>query len=343
MRSIILWLTGTVIAFTVSLAPADTVYQWTDQHGNTVLGDAPPTDARPSRRIEVIDRLPTVIVDPDRAGRQNRWAAPAESAASTPGPDPAETASETNPLRPAANNPVDAIFKPLQRQAWLLLLVPIATGMLGLGLRLALFAGLKGRAGEKAVAGLIRRSGLPALHDIVLPTDTGKLTQIDHLVRLPAALAVIETKAYSGLITGRMADRNWVQHFGTRKVKIGNPMRQNYGHIKAVKAIAPDVSVQGAVVYAANAKLGDHLPLEVMHLPGLKKWLAKEAQAQASENIDQAWRRIEQKARTDRRAHRQHLSELQAAHGKDHRQLLGWILIALGCAGLVLWYQLYRD
>jgi len=55
-------------------------------------------------------------------------------------------------------------------------------------------AELKGRKGEAAVAEVLARAGLPALHDVIVQDDWG-LTQVDHLVRLPDGIAVLETKA----------------------------------------------------------------------------------------------------------------------------------------------------
>ncbi len=71
-------------------------------------------------------------------------------------------------------------------------------------------AELKGRQGEAAVAAVLDRLGVPALHDVVLADRLG-LTQVDHLVRLADGILVLETKAYAGMVTGRVRDREWVR------------------------------------------------------------------------------------------------------------------------------------
>ena len=69
------------------------------------------------------------------------------------------------------------------------------------------------------------------LHDIMLPTDDGTTTQIDHIIVSQWGVFVIETKTYSGWIYGDEYEPQWtVVHFN-RKDRFQNPLRQNYKHI----------------------------------------------------------------------------------------------------------------
>lgn len=69
------------------------------------------------------------------------------------------------------------------------------------------------------------------LHDIMLPTDDGTTTQIDHIIVSRWGVFVIETKTYSGWIYGDEYEPQWtVVHF-KRKDRFQNPLRQNYKHI----------------------------------------------------------------------------------------------------------------
>ena len=74
---------------------------------------------------------------------------------------------------------------------------------LGLALALAAWRAqrgwLRGLLGEWRVARLLRLHGLEARHDVLLPRPDGTgWTQIDHLVRLPDRILVIETKNLGG-------------------------------------------------------------------------------------------------------------------------------------------------
>ena len=58
--------------------------------------------------------------------------------------------------------------------------------------------------------------------------------QIDHVIISQYGIFSIETKQYNGYITGNKYDKNWVRHAGKNKYYYINPIRQNYGHCKAL-------------------------------------------------------------------------------------------------------------
>lgn len=61
--------------------------------------------------------------------------------------------------------------------------------------------------------------------------------QIDHVVISPYGIFSIETKQYNGYITGSKYDKKWVRHSGKNKYYYTNPIRQNYGHCKALEEL----------------------------------------------------------------------------------------------------------
>jgi hypothetical protein len=66
------------------------------------------------------------------------------------------------------------------------------------------------------------------------PKSRTGYSQIDHLVISPYGLFVIETKNYSGEIKGKREDKTWLVN---NRFKMFNPLRQNYGHMKAIESI----------------------------------------------------------------------------------------------------------
>lgn len=82
-----------------------------------------------------------------------------------------------------------------------------------------------------------------------LPKDTYKIIndvlikigektyQIDHIVVSLYGIFVIETKQYNGYITGNKYDKKWVRNFGKKTYYYTNPIRQNYGHVKAISEL----------------------------------------------------------------------------------------------------------
>ena len=72
------------------------------------------------------------------------------------------------------------------------------------------------------------------LNDIMILVNN-KTHQIDHIVLSKYGIFVIETKQYNGYITGDKYDNKWVRHLkNNQQVYYTNPIRQNYGHVKAI-------------------------------------------------------------------------------------------------------------
>ncbi len=72
------------------------------------------------------------------------------------------------------------------------------------------------------------------LNDIMIEVS-GKTHQIDHIVLSKYGIFVIETKQYNGYIVGNKYDNKWVRYIkGRNPIYYTNPIRQNYGHVKAI-------------------------------------------------------------------------------------------------------------
>ena len=97
---------------------------------------------------------------------------------------------------------------------------------------------VKGKTGELYVSALLK--GLPEekyilLNDVMLPTGKGT-TQIDHVLLSIYGIFVIETKNYKGWIYGGEYSEHWTQNIWGNKYKLYNPILQNQGHVKALRA-----------------------------------------------------------------------------------------------------------
>lgn len=174
---------------------------------------------------------------------------------------------------------------------------------LGLGLACAAWRAqrswLRGLLGEWRVARLLRRHGLCARHDVLLPHPDGAgWTQIDHLVRLPDRILVIETKNLGGRLSGNARDARWTQRFGRRSFSILNPLHQNALHLRAVRfVVGRDVRLQGLVLLVGRAWIDERLPPGCFRLPGFIR-LLREATLRdrvgplGHDWLDRAWNRL---------------------------------------------------
>jgi hypothetical protein len=66
------------------------------------------------------------------------------------------------------------------------------------------------------------------------PKSRTGFSQTDHVVISPYGLFVIETKNYSGVIKGGREDKQWTV---SSRFRMYNPLKQNYGHIKALEGV----------------------------------------------------------------------------------------------------------
>ena len=95
---------------------------------------------------------------------------------------------------------------------------------------------IKGNTGELIIK--LKLAQLPkyrykVLNNIMLKTKNGT-TQIDHIVVSEYGIFVIETKNYTGLITGNTNTLEWTKNMFGKKFKFRNPILQNKGHIIAL-------------------------------------------------------------------------------------------------------------
>ena len=123
---------------------------------------------------------------------------------------------------------------------------------------------LRGLVGEWKVRRPLQRHSAEAMHDVLLrrPDSTG-WTQIDHLVRLPDRILVLETKNLGGRLTASERDGRWTQRFRPgRNSSVQNPLRQNALHLAAVRAAAGrEVRLQGLVLLVGQAWVYERLPM----------------------------------------------------------------------------------
>lgn len=104
------------------------------------------------------------------------------------------------------------------------------------------------------------------LHNIMLPTEDGATTQIDHIVVSQWGIFVIETKTYSGWVFGDAKSSQWtVTHF-KRKDRFQNPLRQNYKHIATLSECLgiSEEYFKTIVAFSGETTFKTQVPPEVM-------------------------------------------------------------------------------
>lgn len=120
---------------------------------------------------------------------------------------------------------------------------------------------LKGYLGEAKVKRILSRFHSKecfSAHDFLIPggRDT---TQLDHVLINRHGIFVIETKNYTGRITGGTDTQMWTQHTPhSEPRKFLNPLKQNESHVKALRKILrkyPRIPVHNIVVFSDKCSI----------------------------------------------------------------------------------------
>jgi len=96
------------------------------------------------------------------------------------------------------------------------------------------------RSERELVLSLLKsgRSPKALYHDLMLEKERGGYSQIDAVLATKVGIIVFEVKDYIGWIYGNCGHAKWTQvtAYGQSKYRFYNPVKQNEGHIKSLKA-----------------------------------------------------------------------------------------------------------
>ncbi len=116
---------------------------------------------------------------------------------------------------------------------------------------------VRGAEGEARVAAFLATLDGKVLNNVLLPLAEG-LTQIDHIFITDDCVYVVETKNYNGEVEVSTEDTWRVTYVNGKVFMMYNPVKQNIGHVKAVKALL-GVDVKSVVVFCGqSAKVVNH-------------------------------------------------------------------------------------
>nr|WP_275415050.1 nuclease-related domain-containing protein [Novacetimonas pomaceti] len=162
-------------------------------------------------------------------------------------------------------------------------------------------AAIQGEKGESAVAHVLDLSGLAVLHNAILPTGDGRMTQIDRLFLSPRGIHVVETKRYGGELTEHTEDERWRQRFAGEAPDA--PPRLIYSPVCRMPPIAgpfyaltrlvdPTIHIFSHVAMTGTAVLSPALVACTLSLSGLETLLHGLERNVPRGTLIDAWRRI---------------------------------------------------
>ncbi len=177
---------------------------------------------------------------------------------------------------------------------------------------------VRGWIGE-VVVGLSMRLSLDRkvyrpFHNIIVPSKRGT-AQIDHLLVSPFGIFVVETKNFSGHIFGSEHSQRWTQCFGRNKFTFQNPLRQNFGHIKALSSYLglKNQYFHSVILFVGDCSIRTPVPDNVICGGGLSSFLGRHREVHFSDSevarISAVLGALKRDRSLNRRAHLKSLRE----------------------------------
>ncbi|SIS83182.1 nuclease-related domain-containing protein [Alicyclobacillus vulcanalis] len=198
--------------------------------------------------------------------------------------------------------------------AWLLILIVIIVALKVLD-NSKTFTGFLGEQAVRSQLKRIGNSNCLVVHNLMVPRHDGNGTsQIDHVVVFRGGLAVIETKNWAGRVYGKGSDRTWTITLGRRKYRNENPILQNKGHIKSLKAVVGgDIPIYNVVVFTrrTDLRLQGVQDAAVLRPGQLAEFLTSKCDILTEDQMRCIHQQLVKANITDSRARKQHVTNLR--------------------------------
>lgn len=132
------------------------------------------------------------------------------------------------------------------------------------------------------------------LNNLIIPNGRkGGTTEIDLVILSTKGFYALECKNYAGFVMGKEDEKNWTISYKynsyKKNISFYNPLKQNAGHILALKRMFPKYNFQSIVLFSDETGLAKNLfqRKDVMQFKGFK-WYMENAFSKRSNTETQA-------------------------------------------------------
>jgi hypothetical protein len=147
-----------------------------------------------------------------------------------------------------------------------------------------------------ARARAVTSSGFEHLRNVLVPDGQGSTLHVDYLLLTARGLVVIDLRDIEGNIFGGDQMTEWTVMHRALRYTFPNPQTGLYDRIAAVRALAPDLPIEGHAVFTSSGRFPKGLPRHTLMLDSLAaEFPASDRQAMSAllERWLPAWRVIE--------------------------------------------------
>jgi len=100
----------------------------------------------------------------------------------------------------------------------------------------------------------VRKLGVAALRNIVIPDGMDGRVLIENIILTPDGIYILPIKRYCGIIFAAENIDTWTQVVGKRSYKFPNPLPELETYIMAVRNLLPTVNVTGCILVTRDAE-----------------------------------------------------------------------------------------
>lgn len=125
------------------------------------------------------------------------------------------------------------------------------------------------RRSRAARAAAVTRCGVEYLRDVLVPDGQGSALHVDFLLLTARGVVVIDLRDVAGNIFGGDQMSEWTVMQRAHRFTFVNPQTGLYDRIAAVRALAPDLPVEGRIVFTPRGRFPKGLPRHTLMLESL--------------------------------------------------------------------------
>ncbi len=125
------------------------------------------------------------------------------------------------------------------------------------------YASIRNWLREQYLYRSVRRLGVAAIRNIVLPDGMDGRVSIENIILTPTGIHILPIKRYCGIIFAADNIETWTQVVGKRSYKFSNPLSELDTYVMAVRNLLPGIAVDGRILVTREAEFPKGKPERV--------------------------------------------------------------------------------
>jgi len=176
----------------------------------------------------------------------------------------------------------------------------------------------------------VRKLGVAALRNIVIPDGMDGRVLIENVILTPNGIYILPIKRYCGIIFAADNIETWTQVVGKRSYKFPNPLPELETYLMAARNLLPAVNVTGYILVTRDAEFPKGKPERIIPLAQVAEVLATKSE-EVPDQLRNAWDKLKSAGQKLSKEQKSAMRHLDDGNGGTSQY---FISIGLFCAAL---------